>query len=161
MLAAIVNSLSRHHIDASEDDPVSAATRDRGTSTVVPLSDNPLPLSPDSRSDTGRTQAAASRFDTRTRLLLDGPILATLLRLATPNVLVMFVQASVGLIETYFVARIALLACGRTLLWTIRIGPRALLRLGRRRTAALASAGEPDAIGDCGGWRLAGTGLER
>lgn len=153
MLAAIVNSLSRHHIDASEDDPVSAATRDRGTSTVVPLSDNPLPLSPDSRSDTGRTQAAASRFDTRTRLLLDGPILATLLRLATPT--------SVGLIETYFVARIALLACGRTLLWTIRIGPRALLRLGRRRTAALASAGEPDAIGDCGGWRLAGTGLER
>src|SRR5437870_2659217 len=46
------------------------------------------------------------RFDSRTRLLLDGPILRTLLRLATPNVVVMFVQASVGLIETYFVAKL-------------------------------------------------------
>ena len=46
------------------------------------------------------------RVEARTRLLLDGPILGTLLRLATPNVLVMFVQASVGLIETYFVAKL-------------------------------------------------------
>jgi len=46
------------------------------------------------------------RFDTRTRVLLEGPIVRTLLRLATPNVLVMFVQASVGLIETYFVAKL-------------------------------------------------------
>jgi MATE family, multidrug efflux pump len=106
MLAAIVNSLSRHQIDASEDDTVSPATRDRGTGTAVPLSDSTLPLSTDCRSNVGRPNAAASRFDTRTRLLLDGPILATLLRLATPNVLVMFVQASVGLIETYFVAKL-------------------------------------------------------
>jgi putative MATE family efflux protein len=46
------------------------------------------------------------RFDPRTRLLLEGSIVGTLLRLATPNVLVMFVQASVGLIETYFVAKL-------------------------------------------------------
>src|SRR5437867_3286526 len=50
--------------------------------------------------------AMAPRFDTRTRVLLEGPIASTLLRLATPNVLVMFVQASVGLIETYFVAEL-------------------------------------------------------
>src|SRR5437867_3626360 len=50
--------------------------------------------------------AMAPRFDTRTRVLLEGPIASTLLRLATPNVLVMFVQASVGLIETYFVAKL-------------------------------------------------------
>src|SRR5881628_1926211 len=50
--------------------------------------------------------ATAPRFDTRTRVLLEGPIVSTLLRLATPNVLVMFVQASVGLIETYFVAKL-------------------------------------------------------
>src|SRR5437879_1018037 len=50
--------------------------------------------------------AMAPRFDTRTRVLLKGPIASTLLRLATPNVLVMFVQASVGLIETYFVAKL-------------------------------------------------------
>ena len=35
--------------------------------------------------------------------MLEGPIVATLLRLAAPNVLVMMVQASVGLIETYFI----------------------------------------------------------
>jgi len=61
---------------------------------------------PDSRSDAGAPHTTSSRFDPRTRLLLEGPIVATLLRLATPNVLVMFVQASVGLIETYFVARL-------------------------------------------------------
>ena len=45
----------------------------------------------------------AARFDPRTRLLLEAPIGTTLLKLAAPNALVMFVQASVGLIETYFV----------------------------------------------------------
>jgi MATE family, multidrug efflux pump len=44
--------------------------------------------------------------DERTRLLLEGPIPWTLVGLAAPNVLVMFVQASIGLIETYFVARL-------------------------------------------------------
>src|SRR5438132_1398525 len=48
----------------------------------------------------------APGFDPRTRMLLEGPIVSTLLRLATPNVLVMFVQASVGLIETYFVGKL-------------------------------------------------------
>ena len=42
----------------------------------------------------------------RTRLLLHGPIVPTLLRLASPNVLVMVAQSSTGLIETYFVARL-------------------------------------------------------
>jgi putative MATE family efflux protein len=51
-------------------------------------------------------QAKDQAFDPRTRALLEGSIVATLLRLATPNVLVMFVQASVGLIETYFVAKL-------------------------------------------------------
>ena len=41
----------------------------------------------------------APRFDPRTRALLEGPIVSTLLRLATPNVLVMFMQAAVGLID--------------------------------------------------------------
>ncbi|MGH7043711.1 MAG: MATE family efflux transporter [Acetobacteraceae bacterium] len=42
----------------------------------------------------------------RTRLLLHGPILPTLLRLAWPNVLVMLAQAATGLIETFWVARL-------------------------------------------------------
>jgi putative MATE family efflux protein len=50
--------------------------------------------------------ATPPRFDPQTRVLLEGPLVSTLPRLATPNVLVMFVQASVGLIETYFVAKL-------------------------------------------------------
>jgi putative MATE family efflux protein len=42
----------------------------------------------------------------RTRLLLQGPIVPTLLRLAWPNILLMLVQASTGLIETWFVSRL-------------------------------------------------------
>jgi putative MATE family efflux protein len=39
-------------------------------------------------------------------MLLEAPIGATIARLALPNVVVMVVQASIGLIETYFVARL-------------------------------------------------------
>ena len=45
-------------------------------------------------------------LDPRTRLLLEGPIARTLLRLGAPNVLVMLAQAAVGLIETYFVGKL-------------------------------------------------------
>jgi len=49
-----------------------------------------------------RSAAMASR----TEQLLRGPVVLTLLRLATPNILVMLSQAATGLIETYFVARL-------------------------------------------------------
>lgn len=42
----------------------------------------------------------------RTRQLLEAPIAATLLRLGAPNVAVMVAQASVGLIETYFIGKL-------------------------------------------------------
>lgn len=42
----------------------------------------------------------------RTRLLLHGPILPTLLGMAWPNILVMLAQASTGLIETWWVSRL-------------------------------------------------------
>src|SRR6195952_5473006 len=45
-------------------------------------------------------------MDARTRALLHDPVTATLLRLAVPNVLMSVVQASVGLMETYFVAEL-------------------------------------------------------
>src|SRR6266849_8850655 len=47
-----------------------------------------------------------SNLDQRTRMLLEAPIAATLLRLAAPNMLVMVVQSAVGLIETYFVGKL-------------------------------------------------------
>jgi putative MATE family efflux protein len=62
--------------------------------------------SPDLRSDAGVPHTTSTRLDPRTRLLLEAPIAGTLLRLATPNVLVMIVQASVGLIETYFIGKL-------------------------------------------------------
>jgi putative MATE family efflux protein len=46
------------------------------------------------------------RYDPRTRVLLEGSIAATLIRLAAPNMLVMLAQTSVGLIETYFVGKL-------------------------------------------------------
>lgn len=45
-------------------------------------------------------------MDPRTRALLEAPIGRTLLRLALPNVVVMVVQSCIGLIETYFVAKL-------------------------------------------------------
>jgi putative MATE family efflux protein len=56
--------------------------------------------------DEGAPQAASPQFDRRTRQLIEAPITPTLLRLAAPNVLVMVVQASVGLIETYFIGKL-------------------------------------------------------
>jgi putative MATE family efflux protein len=50
--------------------------------------------------------AAHAPMDPRTRLLLEGPIIGTLLRLGAPNMLVMLAQASAGLIETYFVGQL-------------------------------------------------------
>jgi MATE family, multidrug efflux pump len=73
---------------------------------VLSPSDNALRAVAESRSDVVARRATGPRFDSRTRLLLEGPIVGTLLRLATPNVLVMVVQASVGLIETYFIAKL-------------------------------------------------------
>jgi len=46
------------------------------------------------------------RYDPRTRVLIEGPIAPTLVRLAAPNVLVMLAQTSVGLVETYFVGKL-------------------------------------------------------
>src|ERR1700689_742690 len=47
-----------------------------------------------------------AKYDPRTRALIEGPIAATLIRLAAPNVLVMLAQTSVGLVETYFVGKL-------------------------------------------------------
>ena len=49
---------------------------------------------------------APPSMNPRTRLLLQGAIIPTLLRMAWPNVLVMLAQAATGLIETYWIARL-------------------------------------------------------
>ncbi len=45
-------------------------------------------------------------MDPRTRKLLEAPIVPTILRLALPNVAVMVMQSAIGLIETWFVAKL-------------------------------------------------------
>ncbi|WP_051357005.1 MATE family efflux transporter [Azorhizobium doebereinerae] len=49
---------------------------------------------------------AAAAIDHRTVRLLEAPILPLLVRLAWPNVLIMLAQASTGLIETWWVAKL-------------------------------------------------------
>jgi putative MATE family efflux protein len=49
---------------------------------------------------------AQSTMSPRTRMLLHGPIVPTLLKLAWPNILVMVAQASTGLIETWWVSHL-------------------------------------------------------
>ena len=55
--------------------------------------------------DTSRPDDPAT-MSPRTRRLLHGPILPTLLGMAWPNILVMLAQASTGLIETWWVSRL-------------------------------------------------------
>ena len=50
--------------------------------------------------------AETQRFDARTRALIEGPIAATLIRLAAPNIVVMLAQTSVGMVETYFIGKL-------------------------------------------------------
>src|SRR5258708_27597972 len=52
--------------------------------------------------------ARRASLNPRTRLLLEGRIVPTLLRMAWPNVLVMVAQAATGLIETWFVSRLGI-----------------------------------------------------
>jgi putative MATE family efflux protein len=50
--------------------------------------------------------AAPPPMNPRTRVLLEGPIVPTLLRMAWPNVLIMFAQAATGLIETFWIGKL-------------------------------------------------------
>ncbi len=52
------------------------------------------------------TAAPPPAHDARTHALLEAPITRTLLRMAVPNVLLMFAQAAAGLIETYFIGKL-------------------------------------------------------
>ncbi len=51
-------------------------------------------------------------MDPRTRVLLEAPIVPTLLRLGMPNVLIMLAQAAAGLVETYFIGKLGTDALG-------------------------------------------------
>lgn len=55
---------------------------------------------------TAATAPRPAAVDPRTRMLLEAPIVPTLLRLGAPNVAVMAAQAAAGLIETWFVGKL-------------------------------------------------------
>ena len=48
----------------------------------------------------------AATYDLRTERMLNAPVVSLLIRLALPNVAIMLVQASIGLIETWWVAEL-------------------------------------------------------
>ena len=52
--------------------------------------------------------AGRAALNPRTRVLLEGRIVPTLLRMAWPNMLVMVAQALTGLIETWFISRLGI-----------------------------------------------------
>lgn len=54
----------------------------------------------------GEARDRETPVDPRTRRLLEAPVLPLLIRLAWPNVLIMLAQASTGLIETWWVAKL-------------------------------------------------------
>jgi putative MATE family efflux protein len=54
----------------------------------------------------GTVAVAKTGYDRRTQVLIEGPIAATLIRLAAPTMLVMLAQSAVGLVETYFVGKL-------------------------------------------------------
>src|ERR1700689_2321404 len=70
--------------------------------TSLPLTE--APARPVEDASPARSEKAGR--DPRTRALIEGPIALTLLRLGAPNMLVMFAQASVGLVETYFIGKL-------------------------------------------------------
>src|SRR5215472_11994249 len=54
----------------------------------------------------GDINTAPTLVSERTRRLLEGPVLSTLLRLAAPNIVVVFIQAASSTFDTFFVARL-------------------------------------------------------
>ena len=116
---------------------------------------------------TAELPASVREISPRTRLLLQGPIVTTLLRMAWPNVLVMFAQAATGLIETWFVAKLgsdalagmALVFPGVMLMQMISAGAMAAV-FRRRSRARSAPAGARKPMRWCctrssSWWRLA------
>jgi hypothetical protein len=68
----------------------------RSTDIVMSANGSGVGAGRRSRHEDAAPAPTAPRFDPRTRVLLEGPITSTLLRLATPNVLVMLMQADVA-----------------------------------------------------------------
>jgi MATE family, multidrug efflux pump len=52
------------------------------------------------------TAISDAEIDARTRIILEAPLLRTIIRLAVPNAAVMATQVSLGLIELYFLAKL-------------------------------------------------------
>jgi hypothetical protein len=56
---------------------------------------------------------SGAEIDARTRIILEAPLLRTIIRLAVPNAAVMATQVSLGLIELYFLAKLGVDALAR------------------------------------------------
>lgn len=75
----------------------------RGDDSSVPGAPGALP---GPSAELPQRAGSAVPVDSRTRRMLEAPVLPLLVRMAWPNVLIMLAQASSGLIETWFVAKL-------------------------------------------------------
>ena len=65
-----------------------------------------MPASPATTAPADKMTGQFDSLDHRTRTLLEAPLLPLLLRLSTPNVVLMLAQSATGVIETYFVGKL-------------------------------------------------------
>ncbi len=79
--------------------------QDRALTALLPPAP-PRQAEPSEPNPTPAHRSPAAAMNPRTQMLLHGRIVPTLLRLAWPNTLVMLAQASVGLIETWWVSHL-------------------------------------------------------
>ena len=61
---------------------------------------------PETDASEGKAPTPASPRSPRTKALLEGAIVPTLVRLSSPNILVTIAQASTGLVETWWVSKL-------------------------------------------------------
>jgi putative MATE family efflux protein len=83
-----------------------AATRHVIESAAAVLETEAKDVPRETHHEAPKEAPARAPMNPRTRMLVEAPIARTLVWLAAPNVLVMVAQASVGLIETYFVGNL-------------------------------------------------------
>src|SRR5437016_4955507 len=82
-------------------EPFAAATKPAAEETAT-LPDEPLPPA----ETAPVTPGVPGPLPARTRLLLDGPILGTLLRLALPNIVVVVVQSLSSAVDAFYLGRL-------------------------------------------------------
>ena len=96
------NATDKGDRNATERPSASVADQDPWTRSGVPANARQQSLQ---RSMSVQAATSPTEIDSRTRGLLEAPLLRTLMKLAAPNAAVMVTQISIPLVEIYFIAK--------------------------------------------------------